>query len=174
LNAQQLKLARDTFIRYYRIRRINPADAEDFAQEALLKRLSVRAEIKAEVAYLRSIANGVMCDALRLRQNDCNRLDNYRDHLDAVRPMVPDVLDQVIAERELLHVFLVIRQMPKCMQRVFTLRKVYGYSQKEIAARLKITESTVENHLKRGVTRFSQVVGVESGVIVTTPHGRQE
>jgi len=32
-------------------------------------------------------------------------------------------------------------------RRVFTLRKVYGYSQKEIAHRLSIPESAVEKHL---------------------------
>lgn len=41
--------------------------------------------------------------------------------------------------------------LPAECQRIFTLRKVYGYSQREIAARLRIPESAVEEQLVQAV-----------------------
>jgi RNA polymerase sigma-70 factor (ECF subfamily) len=41
---------------------------------------------------------------------------------------------------------------------VFTLRKVYGFSQKEIAERLQISENTVEQHLTKAARRCAQVL----------------
>ena len=41
-----------------------------------------------------------------------------------------------------------MEQLPARCRQVFTLRKVYGLSQKEIAAELKISENTVESHLR--------------------------
>jgi DNA-directed RNA polymerase specialized sigma24 family protein len=44
---------------------------------------------------------------------------------------------------------------PECRQ-VFTLRKVYGYSGKEIAGRLGIPEHAVEEHLIQAACRCAQ------------------
>ncbi|MCG8440941.1 MAG: sigma-70 family RNA polymerase sigma factor, partial [Caulobacterales bacterium] len=41
---------------------------------------------------------------------------------------------------------------PQC-QRVFVLKKVYGHSNKEIAAQLGISTSTVEKHIASGLRR---------------------
>jgi len=43
-----------------------------------------------------------------------------------------------------------VASLPARCRQVFTLRKVYGLSQKEIAAELKISENTVEQHLAKG------------------------
>ena len=39
-----------------------------------------------------------------------------------------------------------VRQLPEQCRRVFVLKKVYGYSQREIAKELSLSESTVEKH----------------------------
>ena len=38
-------------------------------------------------------------------------------------------------------------------RRAFVLKKVYGYSQREIAQELELSESTVEKHIANGVKR---------------------
>ncbi len=48
---------------------------------------------------------------------------------------------------ELVHVVQLARALPAVCRRVFTLRKVYGYSGKEIASRLGIPEHAVEELL---------------------------
>lgn len=48
---------------------------------------------------------------------------------------------------ELAHVAEFARALPAECRQVFTLRKVYGYSGREIASRLGIPEHAVEEHL---------------------------
>ena len=44
----------------------------------------------------------------------------------------------------------VFRRLPGRVRDVFTLRRVYGLSQREVAQKLGIAESTVEKHMARG------------------------
>lgn len=46
-----------------------------------------------------------------------------------------------------------VRTLPRKCRRVFVLKKVYGYSQQEIARRLNMPESTVRSHVANGVLR---------------------
>lgn len=55
------------------------------------------------------------------------------------------------ARRELEMVQAVIAALPERCRRIFLMRKVEGLSQREIAKRLKITESVVENDGVRGI-----------------------
>lgn len=51
---------------------------------------------------------------------------------------------------------LAVSDLPIQCRRVFVLRKVYGYSQKEIANELGISLSTVETHITKGMQRMRQ------------------
>ena len=44
---------------------------------------------------------------------------------------------------------------PQC-QKVFVLKRVYGYSHKEISKKMKISVSTVEKHAASGLKRCSE------------------
>ena len=57
---------------------------------------------------------------------------------------------------ELVRVAEFVRSLPMETRQVFTLRKVYGYSGKEIAIRLGIPEHAVEEHLIQAVRRCAQ------------------
>jgi RNA polymerase sigma-70 factor (ECF subfamily) len=46
-----------------------------------------------------------------------------------------------------------VRYLPIQCRRAFVLRKVYGYSQKEIAKLMRVSESTVEKHIAEGIRR---------------------
>ena len=49
-----------------------------------------------------------------------------------------------------------VRVLPAECRQVFTLRKVYGYSGRDIAARLGIPEHAVEEHLIQAARRCAQ------------------
>jgi len=49
-----------------------------------------------------------------------------------------------------------VSELPIQCRRVFVLRKVYGYSQAEIAQELGISVSTVESHIATGMHRVRQ------------------
>jgi DNA-directed RNA polymerase specialized sigma24 family protein len=79
--------------------------------------------------------------------------------LDALAEMGSvDVLDQAPSaeeglntRQELALLMDAIASLPDRCREVLTLRKLYGLSQREIAQRLAITESTVEKHVAHGV-----------------------
>ena len=55
--------------------------------------------------------------------------------------------------RRLLLFAQAVATLPPQCQRVFVMKRVYGYSQREIAAKLRISESTVEKHVATGLKR---------------------
>lgn len=64
----------------------------------------------------------------------------------------PDQLFE--AREELMMVIETINSLPEKCRQVFILRKIHGLSQRDIAARLGIAESTVEKHLARGIRKL--------------------
>jgi len=63
-------------------------------------------------------------------------------------------LDEEYAARQTFELFCrAVRQLPIKCRRVYVLRKVYGFSQKEIAIRMNISEKTVEAHLAKAAVR---------------------
>jgi RNA polymerase sigma-70 factor (ECF subfamily) len=68
------------------------------------------------------------------------------------------VLKSVITNDEFSKFCEAIRQLPAQCRKVFVLKKVYGYSQKEIAKSMNISESTVEKHISSGTKRCMLMV----------------
>ena len=63
-------------------------------------------------------------------------------------------LDEEYAALQTFELFCrAVRQLPIKCRRVYVLRKVYGFSQKEIASRMSISEKTVEAHLAKAAVR---------------------
>lgn len=65
----------------------------------------------------------------------------------------------VAARRELSEVLALIGDLPSRCRTVFELRKVHGLSQREIAERLGITETMVENDVVKGLRLISRALG---------------
>ena len=64
------------------------------------------------------------------------------------RGLVEEIVN---SHQELALLTAAVARLPARCRQVFTLRKVYGLSQKEIAAELDISENTVEQHLAKGM-----------------------
>ena len=69
-------------------------------------------------------------------------------------------LEQQLSDRdELRQVAEAIAGLPDKCREVFTLRRVEGVSQREIAERLGISENTVEKHVAKGIRLLMQIFG---------------
>jgi len=78
----------------------------------------------------------------------------------------PGVVDQVSRRQELALLAEAIYALPERCRQVFLLKKIQGLSQKEIAARLGITENTVETLVAKGAHRCADYLrahGVGAG-----------
>ena len=149
----------------------NQQAVEDVVQEACVKALEAQRQtnIQNPKAYLFSTARNL---ALKELAKSMNRLTDCveDDLLESVLESTPGV-DVQCEARERLELFCrAVRTLPVKCRRVFVLRKVYGFSQMEIAEHLKISVKTVEAHIAKGSLRCTEFVdAIESSPASSGP-----
>lgn len=145
----------------------NPADVDELLQETYARLLAVR---PAERVHIRSVqalaittARNVALDWLRHRDVIPMNLVADIAALDLLDESAK-VEEIVNAHQELALLTECIAQLPARCRQAFTLRRVYGLSQHEIAQRLKIAEGTVEQLLARAVRRCAEYLFAREAV----------
>jgi len=137
----------------------NSNDIDDVAQEAFLLAYSAerRKEIVQPKSYLFRIAKHVAIS--KMRQKSHQVTDYIEDLVQSdIISTNASAEDELSAQQTLgLHCEAVAALSPQ-VRRVYLMRKVYGMSYKEIAAKLGIAVSTVEKHLIKGLTLCDQYV----------------
>jgi len=134
----------------------NPADVDELLQETYGRLLVAipadGTEIRSVRAFALTIARNVALDWIRHR--DVIPMDLVSDlaSLDVLdeRARVEEIVN---AHQELNLLAEVVAELPTRCRQAFTLRRVYGLSQREIAEHLGISEATVEQLLARAVRR---------------------
>ncbi|MBI1199536.1 MAG: sigma-70 family RNA polymerase sigma factor [Phenylobacterium sp.] len=135
-------------------------EVDDIVQEtyAVLAGLERVDHIVNPRTYMFQVAKTVILQALRRRRVIAFETLAAADSLE-----IPDDqpgADVVLADRqELGRVAALIAALPAKCREAFTLRKVLGLSQKEVAARMGLSESTVEKHIGRGLRQVMNAMG---------------
>jgi RNA polymerase sigma-70 factor (ECF subfamily) len=144
---------RSTLTRFV-ARIVGPHCVEDIVQETFIRsyEASRRQTIKHPRSFMWKTAKNL---ALNHLQSSSNRLTtNVADFAEPDVYLPTEVVEMEL-EFELRERFLVFcraaQRLPLQCRRVFILKKVYGLSQKEIAERLGIAESTVEKQVAKGL-----------------------
>lgn len=130
------------------------ADVDDLMQEcyARLLRERNRIAVRSSRAFLFTVARNAVRDLLR-RRAVAEAMPLSENVPLAVLAEEANVVDVVSRGEELALLTEAIRSLPERCRQVFLLRKIQGLPQKEIAARLGISESTVETLVARGARR---------------------
>lgn len=139
---------------WLRVRFGGQLDVDDLVQESFARLIAARREVelRAPKALLFAIARNLALDQLRRRA------------VFSPEPLVEsgalfvmdengDVPEAVAHHHDLLLLTEAIQSLPPRCQEIFTLRKIYGLSQKEIAAQLGLSTSTVSAQLAIGLDR---------------------
>ena len=145
-------------------------DVEDIAQIALLRlwrqqNRPGREFLKSPKAVLYAIARNAAIDEIRHRavaRTEPVAEIALRDVLDEG----PDLVDTVSARQELEFLADALRGLPARCRQVITLAKIYGLTEKQVAAQLSISENTVRTHVVRGMERCTEYLrrhGVKRG-----------
>jgi RNA polymerase sigma factor (sigma-70 family) len=152
---------------------VPPDEVEDIVQEAYVRLCQVdeKKEIRHPKSYLCRIVRNLALDYVKRADQRLNTQIESDDDLPEERDGTwSDVTFVEAASLEEFGQFCdAVRALPIQCRRVFILKKVYNYSQREIANELGISQSTVEKHVALGVRRCMEFVK-----LAETPVGRPE
>lgn len=134
-------------------------DVDDVIQEAYVKVLTAqkKAPIKAPKAFLFATARN---HALNKVRASAIRGENQRLDFDSCEIMdgCAGVAETISRNQELEILTKAIQALPDRCRQIFTLRKVYGMPQREIAKKLGISARTVNAQISIGVNKCMQFV----------------
>ena len=143
----------------------NTHDVEDVLQETFLEtwKIEKRQKIQLPKSYLFRVARNM---ALKELKKKSRQLDAYMAALENNKFVSNErFMDNRYEHYDRLVLFekALSTLSPQC-KKVVVLRKVFGFSQKEISESLDISVSTVEKHISNGMQRcnvYMQAYGVD-------------
>lgn len=143
---------------------VAPGDIEDIVQEVFVR--SMQAGMGRRIDHPKAF---MFRTARNLALNHAQRFDNKMrrymvDYLDEDLQLATVTLEAQFESQERFRYFCrAISKLPLQCRHAFTLRKVYGLSQKEVAEFLQMTEGNVEKHVSRGLLRCTEYMnGVDA------------
>jgi RNA polymerase sigma factor (sigma-70 family) len=165
--------ARDSMARMVS-RIVPPKEIEDIVQETYVRicQMDKREPVEQPKSFLMKTARNLAYD--HLKKAETRLTDGVETDCDFdVQALGHDaVFESIASSEEFAHFCEAVRQLPVQCRRVFVLKKVYGYSQKEIAKEMKLSESTVEKHIAVGFKRCaSYMLGLNQTKVRSTQSG---
>jgi len=155
--------------RLYRflLRRSDPQEVDDLSQEIYFRLLKATRDelIRNPVAYILKVALNVLSDFHRLaaRQRDTICIDTETMQQASENPscISPDSMATSIISSEFMATILA--QLPPEQQAILLMFERDGYTYKEIASRLNLSERQVERCLLKARERLAQALRSEQG-----------
>jgi RNA polymerase sigma-70 factor (ECF subfamily) len=132
---------------------------DDIAQETFLR--AYEAEKKHSVdqprAFLFRIARNLILTEVTKKSH---KITKYIEDFEPSEVLIGrDSLESEVEAHQKIGIYCeAVAMLPPQCRKVFLLKKVYGLSHKEIAARLDISVSTIEKHIARGLRQCNEVV----------------
>jgi RNA polymerase sigma-70 factor (ECF subfamily) len=129
-------------------------DAESILQEIYLKLWSHRKSIKTDKnfeTYLYAIARNMLIDVMRKRIHKLKYLEELYSHIKEDNENSLDTLATVEYSELEIKIFELIKRLPEKRQIIFRLNKIEGFTYKEIADKLNISENTVDSQMRQAL-----------------------
>jgi len=139
---------------------VPPKEIEDIVQETYVRVCQVenREDIRFPRSFMLKTAKNLALDYVKRAETRLTESPDEDTDWDIYQRETDEdeTFNRVAANQEFAHFCDAVRLLPLQCRKTFILRKVYGYSQKEIAERLDISENTVEKHIATGIKRCAQ------------------
>jgi RNA polymerase sigma factor (sigma-70 family) len=129
-------------------------EVDDLVQEAYVRLVRARmaGEVTSPKAFLFAVARNLAFD--RLRHQRVARTEPLAEsEAQSVLEEGEGIPENIARNQELEFLTEAIQSLPDRCRQIFTLRKVYGLSQGEIAEKLGVSENTVSAQLTIGVKK---------------------
>ena len=140
----------------------NPADAQDAAQEAMLRAYRAMPRFKGDsgiATWLYRIAHNACLDMLKrpLRKRESVSLDDMRESgYEPAADSTPET--RYLEQSEAARVRDALLQLPEDTQALLALRYGEGMAYDQLAAALKLNEGTVKSRLSRAKEKLRELL----------------
>lgn len=156
---------RDSLKRFLARFLFDSCDVEDLSQEAYLRahEAAQRQAVHSPKAFLFRVARNLALNELSRKSR---KITDYIEDATAGQELADAQSLEAQAEGEqrlALFCRAAARLPPQC-RRAFLMRKVYGYTQREIAETLGVSISTVEKHIATGLYRCAQFMAAHGDI----------
>lgn len=134
---------------------VPPKEIEDIVQETYVRicQIDNHDAIVKTKSFVMKTARNLALDHIKKAETRLADGIQYEADYSIDTDEKDELFEQAASNEEFAHFCESVRQLPLQCRRVFVLKKVYGYSQKEIAKELQVSESTVEKHIGDGLKR---------------------
>ena len=134
---------------------VPPKEVEDIVQEAYVRACQVEGEasIRAPRSFLFKTVKNLALD--HIKRSESRLSDSFEEEA-ILEPYEnyaygKDPLDETVSHQEFSLFCEAVRLLPAQCRRAFVLKKVYGFSRKEIAELMNVSENTVQTQIARGL-----------------------
>jgi RNA polymerase sigma-70 factor (ECF subfamily) len=137
---------------------IRPQDIEDISQETFLR--TFKSHMKKEVLKPKSFMYRVAKNLImsEFRRSSYKLTDYIEDINPGSMPININNLEDNIEAQEKLGMFCeALATLPEKCRRIMVMRKVYGFTIKEIASRMDMPVSTINWNLAKGITHCDNI-----------------
>lgn len=130
-------------------------DEESVMQEIYLKLWSKRTTVETDKnfeIFLFTLARNMVIDVMRKRLSKQKYLENLYSQLKEEQINSMDTLAAVEYSELEQKIFELINKLPEKRQEIFKLNRIEGLTYKEIAAKLDISENTVDTQIRKALS----------------------
>lgn len=141
---------------------VPPKDVEDIVQETYMRVCQIKDKdaVREPQSFMFRTAKNLALDHVKRAESRLTAGTDAIDDIPAADFMTSSDIDgtytQVVSDEEFVMFCEAVRELPKQCRRAFILKKVYGYTLKEIMAEMGIGQPTVETHIVTGTKKCVQ------------------
>ena len=146
---------------------VPPKEIEDIVQETYVRvcQIEKKERITEPRSFLFRTARNLALDYVKKAET---RLTGGVDDIDSFTPgasngLTDETFGKVTSNEEFGLFCESVRMLPLKCRRAFVLKKVYGYTQREIAREMNVSEKTVEKHISAGIKRCTYFMMQQRG-----------
>jgi len=122
-----------------------PEDIKDILQESFMRIFKAINQYDSSKSHIKTWASRITINCC-LQHNSKNRISILNDELNELHVVENPCVFEKASDNEILQA---LKQMPESFYQIFNLSVIDGYSHKEIAEQLKISEALSRQRLKR-------------------------
>jgi RNA polymerase sigma factor (sigma-70 family) len=139
---------------------VPPKEVEDIVQETYVRVCQIESKeaIREPRSFMFRTAQNLALDHLKRAETRLAQSVDSLDELDlAAYARIEDTTFKQVTSNQEFGLFCdAVRNLPQKCRRAFVLKKVYGYSLREIAEEMGVGQATVESHIITGTKKCMQ------------------